>query len=1035
MANLRIIQLNGQRASVVPAQLKEKIVSEGISIALLQEPYCAFGSVRGYSGMRVCTKPERGQIWAAIVARKNIDLMYLHGLSSSHIVVACVDMGWGTMYLISAYRQFREPLQVCLLQLQEILRTLEGKHCLIAIDANARSPEWHDRVLNHDGREMEDFISTHDLVILNRRGQPTTFWRPDGESNPDLTLCTSEVSQYVRNWTIRADWTTSDHRVIELEVSQTREPIAPYAGRFRFDKTDWERANNLISRYSFGLDYTVTSPAQVDSLSTKITSDLLKLSNEVAVTTSTSLRANPWWTQQLSAQRASVNRARKRFQSSRRRNLQGEQVDAHKREYNRLKNEYTQAIRKAKLDHWREFVETEGNENVWGMVYKIVTEKLPPCEVDTSIRAQNGVEQITRAASSVELVRALFPRDDPSSDSALHREVRARLLIPPNTGVSGEFSEAELTAALKTIRPRSAAGEDRIENTLILHLARTEPPIVLRLMNLCLRFQVFPASWKSGKVKLLTKTPDSDRTDPKSYRPICLLSTMGKLLERLLLPRLRDAYQASGLAAPEQYGFRIGKCTVDAIARVKDFVTRNDGHVAAITVDISGAFDNLWWPSIFDRLKSMNCPRDLYGLILSYFSDREVALQVGGHVARYTINRGCPQGSVCGPFFWNLVFDGAVHLKPDEEGLKVAYADDLIVLAAGDSRAQLQRRLQRMMDNLAVWCDQNKLTISKTKTKGILLKGTLRSNPVVRLTNRSIGWVTQTKYLGVMIDRGLTFLPHAKYMEVKIKSIARKFYRVCRSTWGLRRRALGFVYQSVFLGLATYAAPVWYERASNAHVRRSLESAQRAFILLFVRSYRTAPTEALQVLSGCLPLDLEVVYAALRTKLRRGEGIDYRRLHIEALERGLVGAERTRAIRANETTLMDWLMDEWQARWTASGTGRTLHNWIPDVRFARDAAWFRPTAATVCFLTGHGPFRAYLHRFDIGVEDRCECGEPETSEHVLRYCNLYAQTRASSGVQDFAAVMDSEESFERFQTLCMTLYELAKIRNRNVRNQ
>lgn len=81
----------------------------------------------------------------------------------------------------------------------------------------------------------------------------------------------------------------------------------------------------------------------------------------------------------------------------------------------------------------------------------------------------------------------------------------------------------------------------------------------------------FPNDWKVSRSVLLKK-PDKPPESLTSFRPICLLNTIGKLLERIIANRLYDFIESNQLLSRYQFGFRRGCSTVDAIKRVVDIV-------------------------------------------------------------------------------------------------------------------------------------------------------------------------------------------------------------------------------------------------------------------------------------------------------------------------------------------------------------------------------------------------------------------------------------------------------------------------------
>ena len=86
---------------------------------------------------------------------------------------------------------------------------------------------------------------------------------------------------------------------------------------------------------------------------------------------------------------------------------------------------------------------------------------------------------------------------------------------------------------------------------------------------------------------------------------------------------------SKALLSKNQYGFTPQTSTLDAIMAVKKFVDESLGgknSVGAISLDVQGAFDNAWWPSILNALKNFQCPQNLYKLTESYLNERQCEL-------------------------------------------------------------------------------------------------------------------------------------------------------------------------------------------------------------------------------------------------------------------------------------------------------------------------------------------------------------------------------------------------------------------------
>jgi len=114
----------------------------------------------------------------------------------------------------------------------------------------------------------------------------------------------------------------------------------------------------------------------------------------------------------------------------------------------------------------------------------------------------------------------------------------------------------------------------------------------------CLRESCFPLEWKRAKLVLILKGGKPEDL-PSSYRPICLLDEAGKILERIIVDRLvRQLSRIGPDLSEEQYGFRGGRSTIDAILRVRSAVeaeTEDGGVLMAVSLDITNAFNTLPW--------------------------------------------------------------------------------------------------------------------------------------------------------------------------------------------------------------------------------------------------------------------------------------------------------------------------------------------------------------------------------------------------------------------------------------------------------
>jgi len=135
--------------------------------------------------------------------------------------------------------------------------------------------------------------------------------------------------------------------------------------------------------------------------------------------------------------------------------------------------------------------------------------------------------------------------------------------------------------------------------------------------------------------------------DMTKYRPISLLNTEAKVLEKVLISRIMYHVHSNNLMNKNQYGFTPQTSTVDAVMALKDYMQSsiNDGqYIAAISLDVKGVFNAAWWPGIMASLRQLRYPGNIYKLCRSYCKDRTAFLTMNNGMTQRNISKGCPQG-------------------------------------------------------------------------------------------------------------------------------------------------------------------------------------------------------------------------------------------------------------------------------------------------------------------------------------------------------------------------------------------------------
>ncbi|KAI4474908.1 hypothetical protein M0802_015387 [Mischocyttarus mexicanus] len=188
-------------------------------------------------------------------------------------------------------------------------------------------------------------------------------------------------------------------------------------------------------------------------------------------------------------------------------------------------------------------------------------------------------------------------------------------------------SREELQAAAKGMSSGKAPGLDGITGGVVRAAVDMCGDLIISVFNRLVCEGHFPTAWKETRLVLIRKKIDAPENRTSSYRPICLVGEMGKLFKRIIYKRLGKYLWGNGKLCGDQFGFRPGKSTIDAIYEVRRSVQTMTGSgrvVIMVSLDISNAFNSLPWPKIRDAMLELGVPSYILKLVISYLSDRKL---------------------------------------------------------------------------------------------------------------------------------------------------------------------------------------------------------------------------------------------------------------------------------------------------------------------------------------------------------------------------------------------------------------------------
>lgn len=321
---------------------------------------------------------------------------------------------------------------------------------------------------------------------------------------------------------------------------------------------------------------------------------------------------------------------------------------------------------------------------------------------------------------------------------------------------------------------------------------------------------------------------------------------------------------SKNLLLKNQYGFTPQKCTVDAIMAVKENIDTGlkDGNcVVLLSLDVKGAFDAAWWPGILNALKEFRCPKNLYNLSKNYFSGRTAVLSTNNITLERHVSRGCPQGSCCGPGFWNIQYNSLLGLDFARHSNVIAFADDVIVVIKGKSVIEAENYANIEIQKITEWAKNNKISFNEQKSKVLIIskkRWESRKHISIYLNNKKLEQVNTLKYLGIIFDTKFTFNDHIDNVVTRCTKLINILSKAAKISWGLTGEAMKIIYKGAILPLLSYGAPVLKDALVRKNNQRKYKRVQRLVLIKIAKAFRTTSYEALCVLTALTPILIKI---------------------------------------------------------------------------------------------------------------------------------------------------------------------------------
>lgn len=361
------------------------------------------------------------------------------------------------------------------------------------------------------------------------------------------------------------------------------------------------------------------------------------------------------------------------------------------------------------------------------------------------------------------------------------------LPIPPSA-LNDPISLNEIISAIKTLKANKSSGIDEIINEYITSTTQVMLPIYELLFNVILDSGFIPEDWTKGIIVPIYKNKGNKR-DPSNYRPITLLSCLGKLFTCILNNRLSKYMEDNKLMSEIQSGFRKQYSTVDNIFilyALLEFCKSKKTKLYCCFVDFTKAFDNIWRIGLWGKLLKSGIEGKILNVIKNMYADVKSCILVNGATSGYfKCEKGVRQGENLSPLLFSIYLNDVetTLFNDDCNGININISDDttelmlkLLAIFYADDAALMSdnpEHFQYLLHKFGNYCKRWRLKINTAKTKIMILGGNSRSNNTsFTIEGETIEIVKEFKYLGVLFTQNGRFIRYLKYLsEVACKAM------------------------------------------------------------------------------------------------------------------------------------------------------------------------------------------------------------------------------------------------------------------------